>query len=245
MPDKSTDHRQKSWREEMTTTGQSERSLIRSQFFLLLLALVCLLVAYPFWNRGVLGIASLDLMLWGVLLASIYAMSRSRSLFVAALLLGGLALAGDLWAYLLPGRTALLVSCLFDLLFLGFATLAAIGYVMREERVGADKIFGAICGYIMIGLVWALVYNALEMVRPGSFSGVLAASGAAPHFADVDQFLYYSLVTLSTLGYGDIVAISRPARSLSATEAIVGQVYLAVLVARLIGLHIIERRNDA
>jgi hypothetical protein len=96
----------------------------------------------------------------------------------------------------------------------------------------------------MIGLVWALGYSALEMIQPGSFSGIQRSGASnAPHFADIDQFLYYSLVTLSTLGYGDIAPLSRPARSLSATEAMAGQVYLAVLVARLIGLHIIQCRQ--
>jgi len=217
--------------------------ILDSQFFLLLLVLVFLLVAYPFWDRSLLGLASLDLVLWGVLLASIYAMSRSRRLFWSALALGALALGGDITTYLLPGRGVVLISCLLDLLFLGYATLVVVGYVMREERVGVDKIFGAICGYIMIGLVWALGYSALEMIQPGSFSGLqMSAASNGPHFADIDQFLYYSLVTLSTLGYGDITPLSRPARSLSATEAMAGQVYLAVLVARLIGLHIIQCR---
>ena len=76
------------------------------------------------------------------------------------------------------------------------------------------------------------------MLTIGYFPTTFAAGGDA----DIDQFLYYSLVMLSTLGYGDIAPLSRPARSLSATEAIAGQVYLAVLVARLIGLHIIQRR---
>lgn len=222
----------------------AKSAILDSQFFLLLLVLAFLLVAYPFWNRSLLGLASLDLVLWGVLLASIYAMSRSRRLFWSALALGALALGGDIATYLLPGHRVVLTSCLLDLLFLGYATLVVVAYVMREERVGVDKIFGAICGYIMIGLVWALGYSALEMIQPGSFSGIQRSGASnAPHFADIDQFLYYSLVTLSTLGYGDIAPLSRPARSLSATEAMAGQVYLAVLVARLIGLHIIQCRQ--
>lgn len=67
---------------------------------------------------------------------------------------------------------------------------------------------------------------------------------SAPHFADMDPFIYYSLVTLSTLGYGDIVALTRAGRFLSALEAIVGQIYMAVVVARLIGLHILGHRRE-
>ncbi|MEJ1355951.1 MAG: ion channel [Candidatus Sedimenticola sp. (ex Thyasira tokunagai)] len=64
-----------------------------------------------------------------------------------------------------------------------------------------------------------------------------------PHFAVMDQFIYYNLVTLSTLSYGDITAATHEARSLSAAEAIVGQLYMTILVGRLIGLHIIESRG--
>ncbi|MEN8166075.1 MAG: potassium channel family protein [Pseudomonadota bacterium] len=115
---------------------------------------------------------------------------------------------------------------------------------MQQERVGTDKIFGAICGYILLGLFWALIYGALELTFPGSFSGTVSAGqNDAPHFAAMDQFIYYNLVALSTLGYGDITAVTHAARSLSSTEAIVGQLYMAILVARLIGLHIIELRQ--
>lgn len=103
--------------------------------------------------------------------------------------------------------------------------------------------------YLLIGLAWALLYGALDLTQPGSFdlgdevAGQQVQGGEpVPHFADMDPFIYCSLVTLSTLGYGDIVAVTRAARSLSALEAIVGQIYMAVVVARLIGLHILGRR---
>lgn len=65
-----------------------------------------------------------------------------------------------------------------------------------------------------------------------------------PHWGDLDHFVYYSLVTLSTLGYGDIVALTRAARAWSALEALIGQLYLAILLARLIGLQIIQSRRE-
>ncbi|MES9897665.1 MAG: potassium channel family protein [Sedimenticola sp.] len=105
--------------------------------------------------------------------------------------------------------------------------------------MGADKIFGAICGYILLGLSWALIYGAIDLTLPGSFLGTVTDVQSGPHFSAMDQFIYYNLVTLSTLGYGDITAATHAARSLSAAEAIVGQLYMTILV----GLHIIESRG--
>ncbi|MES9957741.1 MAG: potassium channel family protein [Sedimenticola sp.] len=215
----------------------------RSQYFALLLVLTLMLMVYPFWPRDILGLATLDVLLWGVLLASIYAVSHSQTLLRIALLLALPTFLADLAAFILTTSTWLLVSCLLDLAFILFVTSVVIANVMKEERVGTDKIFGAICGYILLGLSWALIYGALELIYPGSFSGSVDPGPAeGPHFAAMDQFIYYSLVTLSTLGYGDITATTHAARSLSSTEAIVGQLYMAILVARLIGLHIIESR---
>ena len=100
------------------------------------------------------------------------------------------------------------------------------------------------CIYLLLGVLWALVYSALELLAPESFT-IMVAGGAgneAMRFrADQAIFpLYYSFITLTTLGYGDVVPSSPPARMLAALEAIMGQLYLAVLVARLVGLHIAQ-----
>lgn len=222
----------------------------RSRYLLLLIALSILLVAYPFWARDIIGVATFDLMLWGVLLGGLWALHRERKLLRIALALAVIVFLANVATYLFPTPEAVLVSCLLDLALLVYVTTIILSHVVEEGRVDSDRIFGAVCGYLLIGLTWALVYGALDIIQPGSFHPggppLLPASGAAepaPHFADMDPFIYYSLVTLSTLGYGDIVAVTRAARSLSALEAVVGQLYVAVVVARLIGLHILARRG--
>jgi hypothetical protein len=210
-----------------------------------------LLVAYPFWGRDMVGLATFDVMLWGVLLGGLWALHRHRGLLRIALGMALAAFVANVGTYLFPTREAVLVSCLLDLALLAFVTVIILSHVVEKGKVDADRIFGAVCGYLLIGLTWALVYGALNLVQPGSFDmgAAPAATGTeeadpAPHFADMDPMLYYSLVTLSTLGYGDIVAATRAARSLSALEAVVGQLYIAVVVARLIGLQIMARRRE-
>ena len=228
----------------------TKSSFVPSRFLLLSLILFGLLLAYPFWSRTALGLATFDVAFWSVILASIYAISRKHWSFFVGLLLAIPALGTDIALYFYQGKKVVLASCLLDLIFLAFVTGVIIGYVVRQERVGMDKILGAISAYLLLGLVWALIYGALELSYPGSFllmqgfgSGTEVAH-SVPHWADLDNFIYYSLVTLSTLGYGDIVAVTRTARSWSAVEAIVGQLYIAILLARLIGLQILQARKS-
>ncbi len=117
-----------------------------------------------------------------------------------------------------------------------------IGLVAKQRDVTADTVFGGICGYLLIGLVWSSIFSIIEHLTPGAFviDGV-AVSGLSeptPGRRTFPQLTYFSFVTLTTLGYGDVAPITPQARTLSWLEAGAGQIYLAVLVARLVGLHI-------
>jgi hypothetical protein len=92
----------------------------------------------------------------------------------------------------------------------------------------------AVCVYFFIGLMWSFVFSVLESLQPGSFR---FGQGLT---ANVKNFIYYSFVTQTTLGYGDITPVTPPARNLSVLEAIIGQLYLAVLIARLVGVQIAQ-----
>ncbi len=233
-------------------TFRALRTIRSSRYLLLLIALTTLLTLYPFWGRDVVGLATFDLVFWGVLLGGLWALHRTRRLLGIAVALAIAAFIASVATYLTSSRGILLVSCLLDLTLLVFVTANILSHVVLDEgRMDADRIFGAVCGYLLIGLCWALIYGALDLMQPGSFHLGKAPvpppdpnADPAPHFADMDPLLYYSLVTLSTLGYGDIVAMTRAARSLSALEAIVGQLYMAVVVARLIGLQLLARRHE-
>jgi voltage-gated potassium channel len=138
-------------------------------------------------------------------------------------------------AYVVPSLALVLVSYGLGVIFFAFAVGTLLSYVLRDEKVTGDKIYGAICVYLFIGLIWGLLFSLLEGLQPGSFSGQTPTPRIEP---DPSVLIYYSFITLSTVGYGDIVPISPPARSFAYLEGIIGQFYLAVLVARLVGLHI-------
>ncbi len=133
------------------------------------------------------------------------------------------------WLTLLP-------PAIFLVIFAAVAT-RLLAFVLGGSKVDASELYGAVSVYVMIGITWGVLYLLLELISPGSFSGL-------GQVGESSDFVYFSLVTLSTLGYGDIVPASRLARSLAALEAMSGQMYLAILMARLVGLWASPRLRD-
>ena len=122
-------------------------------------------------------------------------------------------------------------------IFLLFVILVS-ARVYRQGPVTSRRIQGAVAVYLLLGLVWAHAYKLLYLVHPDAFNGAINAS------SESQTWIYYSFVTLTTMGYGDITAVHPIARSLAISEALTGQMYLAVTLARLVALHIGGRDQD-
>lgn len=115
--------------------------------------------------------------------------------------------------------------------FLMLSIWSALRQVVLGIEMTANRLFGAVCIYLMIGVLWALMYGALQMLDTDAFVGSLNNETGE---RGVD-WIYYSFVTLTTLGYGDILPISKTARTLAYSEAVIGVFYIALLVAALVG----------
>lgn len=121
-------------------------------------------------------------------------------------------------------------------LLLSLAVAIILRHLFERKTVGTDAILGTICGYILLAVVWANLYAAIDLMFPNSFSvGPSMASDLADWDGRHAVFTYFSLVTLTTVGFGDIVPTRGPATGLVALEAIAGQFYIAVVVAQLVG----------
>lgn len=129
-----------------------------------------------------------------------------------------------------------LLALFFILLIVAFAK-----QFMRAQRVTLQLIFGTLCLYLIIGLLWGSLYSLLYTINPDSFSGVLLDNSETGSL--LTTFNYFSIVTLTTLGYGDITPQTHAASSLCQIEAITGQFFTAVLVAWLVGTHVSSRVN--
>ncbi len=107
--------------------------------------------------------------------------------------------------------------------------------IFQAKKVTADTITGGICIYLMLGLVWFELYDILLLFDPAAFS----------HPMPFYRTFYFSFVTLTTVGYGDVVPVHRLAMMLANLEAVIGQIYLAVIVARLVSLYANEKKDDS
>ncbi len=122
--------------------------------------------------------------------------------------------------------------------------LVAITFTLKQVAVGTDitanRLVGAVCVYLLLGVIWAMAYTLINAISPGSFAGFSAMDDPGWD----SEWLYFSFVTMTTLGYGDILPISATARSVAYMQAIVGQFYIAVLVAGLVGAYVSKRNKD-
>jgi len=123
-------------------------------------------------------------------------------------------------------------STLCALIVLAFAV--GINVFARGHALG-DRVFGAIVLYLLLGVMWAFAYAMLDVLVPNAFAG---GSG---HEHTLTEWVYFSFVTLTTVGYGDITPVARAARSLAMLEALVGQLYPAIIIARIVSLQVEAR----
>src|SRR5271170_530376 len=111
--------------------------------------------------------------------------------------------------------------------------------VFRRGNITTVRVQGALAVYLLLGVAWAHGYQILNHLRPDSFQST------AGTFTSVGEWHYFSFVTLATLGYGDIVPVKPVARSLAIGEALTGQLYLAVLIARLVAMEVMSWQPEA
>jgi len=113
------------------------------------------------------------------------------------------------------------------------AAYRAVRFSLSSVRIDAERVYAALSAYLLIGVCWGVAYAAMTRVLPGS----LLSGGVVPHAGiGMGDAIYFSFVTLATLGYGDLVPATPAMRGLAVFEAVIGQLYLALLVARLVGL---------
>ena len=129
----------------------------------------------------------------------------------------------------------------FGIGLLLFSAFKLLSFLMQVQKVSQDTINAALCVYLSLGVAWGMVYIVLEILAPGAFR--IAEFAREPQ-AMALEMLYFSMVTLTTLGYGDITPVTPFAKNLSALEAVIGQVYLTILVARLVSLNIAQENGD-
>ena len=207
---------------------------IKHRFTFLLAMIFLLLVVSPFLE----GLTRLQFLfnafLSGVLISGVYALSQKiRNLAIAALLAVPMLI--SLWAkYFVQSDLIFLIGRICGVFFIAFTIFHILRHIFQEKQVTRDTIAGAAAVYMLFALMWAFMFDVLELLQPGSF----AISETQVLGQQRNIFLYYSFVTITTLGYGAIIPVTNIATSLAAIEAVAGQLYLVVLVAWLVGMYV-------
>jgi ion channel len=213
------------------------------RFTLLLATILLLLVSQPIFVGHALAqnVATATLSL--VLLSALYAFRSVRIFFTIALVLLFPSIGSRVALLFTSNPTVELIGALSSALFLAVTVVALISRLFIVRSVTLDTISAAICAYLLTGVAFAYAFGAVELENPGSFSAGLMhqhAGTIAPLLASLHSLIYYSFVCLTTTGFGDIAPISEGARSLSVMESVFGQLFMAILIARLVGLQVAQ-----
>jgi len=213
--------------------------IFRWRHLTLLILLLVILIVAPEVSLLRNGTVILNVIGVIVLLSGLYAVSERKSQFVVALVLSGLSIFGSWLVVAYPSHWVVIAAHICATALLGFFAITILIYVMRTGAVTGDRIFAAICAYLIIGYAWAFAYAILDECQPGAFSTAIEIA-RNDYVGRVIQMRYFSFVTLATVGYGDIVPKTSAARTMTILEAIFGQFYLVALIGRLVGLHIVH-----
>lgn len=188
-------------------------------------------------------------MLTAVLVWALWTVTSNRRAMLLAIVLLVPTVVSTWLAYATSmNRQIAYVDNFTNIIYFGLICIYLAIFIARSRRVNAEVLFASMCLYISLAVLWAAIFTNLELFYNPAFSfyGSTAVEADIGHNQLFDYMVYYSFVTLSTLGYGDIIPVHRVAQNWAAVEAMVGQFFIAIVIARLVSLYTLEqgRHNE-
>lgn len=208
------------------------RQLFFQRCFYLFTTLLAMIMLAPFIEGTHGGVITRNIINVFVVLSAVAAVGRSliSFLIVLALALPALVLR---WLSMTSDATVLVDLALgFDVAVYATAIALLLRYVFDREVMTSDRLWGAAAAYLMIGLLWSFLFAIVDRIHPGSFSvrGAIAA-------LELHDLIYFSFSSLTTTGFGDIVPVGRIAKTVATLQVIIGQLFIAILIAKLVGVY--------
>src|SRR5882757_7405075 len=208
----------------------------------LLIALALLFFFFPFVEEVKGGDVIVSILLSLVLLSAVLAVADRKGVFFIALVLAIPAIVGRWINHFRPDLAPPPVFLVAGLALIAFVVANLLRFVLRAPSVNVEVLCASISAYLMLGLLWTVAYWLVDQLIPGSFAFNPNEGRQSIHGFNA---FYFSFVTLSTVGYGDITPVSKVARMLAAMEAMTGLLYVAVLIARLVALYSSPKSDDS
>jgi hypothetical protein len=209
----------------------------------LLIALALLFIAAPVVEDIKGGELIVPILFSLVFLAGVLAVADRKSVLVIALVLAVPAVGGRWINHFWPDLVPVAVFLVAGLFLVAFVVGHLLRFVLRAPSVTVEVLCASISAYLMLGLMWTMAYWLVDQLTPGGAFSFNTNAGTR----SMNGFngFYFSFITLSTVGYGDITPVSKMARWLAAMEAMTGLLYVAVLIARLVSLYSAPKSNDS
>jgi hypothetical protein len=212
------------------------------RFTVLLCALASFMCLLPFMPNAGAGIVVLRFGTTLLLLAAVYSVSERRWHLILAIVLALPAVAVQLAPSLFGEQGTLVLRMAMSAVFFIYIASLILIFLVKQNRVSTDMILGAINVYLLLAIAFTFLHAFVEVVKPGSYlylgESLSSVFQGHPEIEALAFLLYFSVVTLTTLGYGDIAPAVPAARMLCSLEAMIGQLFVAVFIARLVSLHI-------
>ena len=210
------------------------------KYFTLTLALTAYLLIVPLFSAVTKTSIIEELVFFALLLTTLYVVAHNKILLSIGIVLTAL----TLWATVTtehPHHPKFTIGIICALTLLLTVIVCIIHDVIISKNILVDTIFGAISAYMLIGISWALIYLLVDTFIPQSIiieADLPLAAIELSNKGSFNLYNYFSFVTMTTLGYGDIIPAHPVTRALATYQAIFGQMYIAILVARLVAIHI-------
>ncbi|MDJ0814546.1 MAG: ion channel [Desulfobacterales bacterium] len=216
-------------------SGPFSEFFFNHRIIFLLVAILFLIIGSPFLDElfryGIIP----DILMTIIFILGIHAISRTKKAVYIALFLAFPMFLSVWSAYLLEDIELLVVGESFGAIFCGFLIALLVQFIFMQEKITKEVIYAAVVVYLLMAIMWSFLYFIMDYIHPNSFSF------PEGHTKGIYPYLYFSFVTITTLGFGDVSPLTHKASSLVILEAVTGQIYLVVIVAWLVGMHVSRR----
>ena len=186
----------------------------------------------------------LSILSLGIILSSLYLAATERVTIMVGVIMAVLILLTNWPSSLLSDVSRIVINSLLNIFFLTYVCVHIFKFIISARTASSQLIYSALCMYMLMGLVWSFIYVLIVALDPEAIKLALVIDWDDNARDVFSEMYYFSFVTLTTLGYGDILPVSRIARSFATLEAVVGQLYLAVVIASLVGIQISQRTHS-